>query len=80
MAKVALLQGTGSPHWTGFPTTYGQNSGTFGAALWGTLRGWEFVWNFNFLCVPANKNVLAGTLLANKSLLDGTVLANKSIQ
>ena len=30
------LQGTGSPLWTGFPSTSGQNSGTFGAAQRGT--------------------------------------------
>ena len=30
VSKVAILQGTGSPHITGFPWTSGQNSGTFG--------------------------------------------------
>ena len=57
MAKVAILKGTGSPHWTGLPSTSGQNSGTFG----------EICSNFN-LGVPANKSLLTGTVAANNSI------------
>ena len=40
LTKVPSLQTTGSPQGTGFPSTSGQNSGTFGAALRGALRVW----------------------------------------
>ena len=38
LTKVPSLQTTGSPQGTGFPSTSGQNSGTFGTALRGTSR------------------------------------------
>ena len=76
MAKVVVLQGTGSPHWTGFPSTSGQNSGTFVDALRGTLRGGEIFWNFKFLGVPVNKELLTGTAPVNNFLLTGTVPVN----
>ena len=38
MAKLAILQITGSPQGSGFPSTSGQNSGNFGATLSGTSR------------------------------------------
>ena len=37
---LALLQTAGSPQETGFPSTSGQNSGTFGATIRWALRGW----------------------------------------
>ena len=39
VAKVAILQGPGSPQGSGFPSTYGHISGSFGVALRVTLRG-----------------------------------------
>ena len=39
MSKVAILQATGSPHESGFPSTSKKNAGTFGAELRVTLRG-----------------------------------------
>ena len=39
LTKVPSLKTTGSPQGTGFPSTSGQNSGTFGTALRGALRG-----------------------------------------
>ena len=51
-------------------------TGTFGAALRGTLRGGTF-FEAKFLGVSANKNLLARTVPANKSLLARTVPANK---
>ena len=40
LTQVAILQTTGSPPGTGFPSTSGQNSGNSGASLRGTLSGW----------------------------------------
>ena len=46
---------------TGFPSISGQNSGTFGAALRGALRGLG-KW------VPVNKELLTETVLVNNNL------------
>ena len=53
---------------------YGHFSYTVGATQRGTLRGWEIFKNFQFLGVPANNNLLTGTVPTSKSLLTGTVL------
>ena len=56
--KVAILHTTGSPQGTGFPSTSGLNSGTFGAAIRKALKGLgNFVETLTFfLRVPATKN------------------------
>ena len=38
ITKVVILKTTGSPQGTGFPSTSGQKSGTFGPTLRGALR------------------------------------------
>ena len=65
MAKVVILQVTGG---SGFPSTSGYTSGTFGTALRGTLRVY-----FKCLIVSAAKFLFAGTVPAAYSFLAGTV-------
>ena len=71
MAKVAILQGTGSPQGSGFASTSRHNSGLFGAALKGIWRG---VWfNVNFLNLPVAYSLFAVTVPAAYSLIVGNV-------
>ena len=56
LSKVLILQTTGSPQGTGFPSTSGQNFGIFGAALWGALRGWGKLFETTFLWFQSIRN------------------------
>ena len=62
LTKVPSLQTTGSPQGTGFPSTSGQNSGTFGAALRQGLKKKLLV---AFSTKGKNKNVVQNLCWAN---------------
>ena len=66
LTKVPNLQTTGSPQGTGFPSTSGQISGTFGAALRGALMGLGnfFKTSTFFLRVLGNNKFYNNLLLA----------------
>ena len=75
LTKVPSLQTTGSPQGTGFPSTSGKNSGTFGAALRGALRelGNFLKTSTFFLRVSPRYVLFAGTVPPRCVLFAGTV-------
>ena len=65
VAKVVILQTTGSPQGTG------ENYGTFGASLRGALKGWGM-----FLRVLDKKKLFSGRVPDNNKLFSKTLLEN----